>query len=174
MNGDEYFWMEIIIGEGNNRFDKFNVIGDFDEISQLINFKHISSPEERIFCFKKIEDTEKDYKFINNMDDIYSEDGSYNLFQNPSIISLDKKLENDSTKYEIYIAIDNNGGLKYTISTDNIDIKKLMSDVTTSIKYGCLPIGEDLIIWVNGKIRAFKIETKQGKKKDVVDIIKEN
>ena len=164
--------MEIIIGEGNNRVDKFNVIGNFDEISQMINFKHICSPDERIFCFKKIEGTEKDYEFINNMDDIYSEDGSYNLFQNPSIISLDKKLQNDDPKYEIYIAIDNNGGLKYTISTNDIDIKKLMSDVTTSIKYGCLPIGEDLVIWVNGKIRAFKIENKQTKEKD--EIIKES
>lgn len=150
--------MEIIIGEGNNRFDKFNISGDFDEISQLINFKHICSPDERIFCFRKVENTEKEYEFINNMDDIYHIDGSYNLFQNPSIISLDKKISTDLPKYEIYIAIDNNGGLKYNIPTEDIDVKKLMHDVTTSIKYGCLPIGEDLIIWVNGKIRAFKIE----------------
>lgn len=153
--------MEIIIGEGNNRFDKFNIIGNFDEISQVINSKHIYSPDERIFCFRKVENTENDYEIIYDMNDAYNRDGSYNLFQNPSIISLDKKVYNEKfPKYEIYIAIDTNGGLKYTIYTNNIDVKKLMSDVSNGIKYGCFPIGEDLIIWVNGKIRAFKIEKK--------------
>ena len=82
--------MEIIIGEGNNRFDKFNIDGDFESISQTINSKHIHSSDERIFCFRKIDDTDNDYEFISDMDEIYKKDGSYNLFQNPSIISLDK------------------------------------------------------------------------------------
>jgi hypothetical protein len=155
--------MELLIGEGKERFDKLKVAGEFDILAQKIDVVHNQDIKNRIFVFRKRKDDEIS-EFLEIPESVpYDPKYEWLVFQNPSFISLDKNVVPANAKdcIELFIGVNNGGGLKFTAyNPKDLDMKNLMKTLNSINGLGSICICNFIYIWVHGKIRTLKIEYK--------------
>lgn len=157
--------MELLIGEGKEKFDKLGIDGDFDELSQRLDLIHYQNLKDRVFIFRRNKETElcelyEKNEMIDFKTNIKSE---FLMYQNPSIIVLDsgQNVPNKTNCIEIFIGVNDGGGLKFTVyNTQDLDMKNLMKTLNSIDGIGSVTICNSLTLWVNGRIRTLKMSHK--------------